>query len=106
MVETMELQSACDTSLRFAIANKRLIAFYYNAKWRIAEPHDYGLKNGGAKLLIYQVRGESSTVVRGWKLLDLSRIEQLAVLVDTFRGTRARPDQHHVHWDELFARVR
>lgn len=102
----MELQSACDASLRFAIANRRLIGFFYTSKWRIAEPHDYGVKNGVPKLLVYQVRGESSTIVRGWKLLDLSKIEQLAILVDTFRGTRARPNQHHVKWDDLFARVR
>jgi hypothetical protein len=102
----MELQSACDTSLRFAIAKTRLIGFLYNSKWRVAEPHDYGVKGGVARLLVYQVRGESSTIVRGWKLLDLSKIEQLEVLADTFRGTRGRPDQHHVHWDELYARVR
>jgi hypothetical protein len=102
----MELQSACDASLRFAIANRRLIGFFYKSKWRIAEPHDYGVKNGVPKLLVYQVRGESSTIVRGWKLLDLSKIEQLAILVDTFRGTRARLNQHHVKWDDLFARVR
>jgi hypothetical protein len=102
----MEVQSACDVSLRFAIAHRRLIGFSYNSKWRVVEPHDYGLKNGTARLLVYQVRGESSTVVRGWKLLDLSKIEQLAVLDETFRGTRARPDQHHAAWDELYARVR
>ena len=102
----MELQSACDASLRFAIANRRLICFFYNSKWRVAEPHDYGVKNGVAKLLVYQIRGESSTVVHGWKLLELAKIDQLAVLTDTFRGTRQRPHQHHMHWDELFARVR
>lgn len=102
----MELQSACDASLRFAIANKRLICFSYNSHWRVAEPHDYGLKNGAAKLLVYQVRGESSSVGRGWKLLDMPKIEQVTVLSDTFRGTRGRPHQHHMQWDELFARVR
>jgi hypothetical protein len=39
-------------------------------------------------------------------MLDTSQIEQLTILAETFRGTRARPDQHHGHWDELFARVR
>lgn len=101
----MELQSACDTSLRFAIANKRLVCFLYNSKWRVAEPHDYGVKNGVAKLLVYQVRGESSSTARGWKLLEMSKIDQLTVLSDTFRGTRERPHQHHMRWDELFARV-
>ena len=102
----MELQSACDTSVRFAIANKRLIGFFYNSKWRVAEPHDYGVKHGALRLLVYQLRGESSSNVHGWKMLDLEKMEQLAVLDNTFRGTRARPNQHHVQWDELFARVR
>ncbi|PYR89673.1 MAG: hypothetical protein DMF84_23375 [Acidobacteria bacterium] len=106
MVDAMELQSACDASLRFAIENKRLVCFLYNSKWRVAEPHDYGVKHGASRLLVYQVRGESSGIVRGWKLLDTAKIDQLAVLEATFRGTRGRPDQHHIHWDELFARVR
>lgn len=101
----MAPQFACDGSLRFAIANKRLIRFFYNSKWRVAEPHDYGMKNGTAKLLVYQVRGESTSVVRGWKLLDVSKIQQLAILDDTFRGTRVEPHQHHVQWDEVFVRV-
>jgi hypothetical protein len=101
----MEHPSACDASLRFAIANRRLICFSYNSKWRVAEPHDYGIKNGTAKLLVYQIRGESTSVVHGWKLLDVSKIQQLAILEDGFRGTRVRPDQHHMQWDELFARV-
>jgi hypothetical protein len=102
----MAVQSACDVSLRFAIANRRLIGFSYNSKWRIAEPHDYGVKNGITRLFVYQVRGESSTLVRGWKLLDLAKIERVEVLEETFRGTRARPDQHHAEWDEIYARVR
>jgi hypothetical protein len=97
--------SACDASLRFAIANKRLILFLYNAKWRVAEPHDYGVKAGAHKLLVYQVRGESATVMRGWKLLDVAKIHQLAILEEAFAGTRVKPDQHHVRWDELFVRV-
>ena len=101
----MQAQSACDSSLRFAIANKRLIAFFYNSKWRVAEPHDYGVKNGTAKLLVYQVRGKSTSGVRGWKLLDISKIHQLAILEDSFRGTRVRPEQHHMRWDEVFVRV-
>ena len=97
--------SACDASLRFAIANKRLILFLYNTKWRVAEPHDYGVKAGAPKLLVYQVRGESTTVVRGWKLLDVAKMHQLAILDESFRGTRVKPEQHHMRWDEVFERV-
>ena len=107
MAGAMDTQTlACDASLRFAIANARLIRFLYNSKLRIAEPHDYGLKGGTPKLLVYQVSGQSTSVVRGWKLLDAAKIEDLVVLERTFRGSRHKPDQHHVRWDEVFLRVR
>jgi hypothetical protein len=101
----MESQSACDAALRSAIANKRLIRFLYNSKLRIAEPHDYGVKGGVPKLLVYQVSGQSTTIVRGWKLLDVSKIEALVILDRTFPGTRVKPDQHHIQWDEVLVRV-
>ena len=43
-----------DGQLRFAIANKRLIRFTYESAVRIAEPHDYGRRDGADKLLVYQ----------------------------------------------------
>ena len=101
----MGTQSACDAPLRRAIANKRLIRFFYNSKLRVAEPHDYGIKNGALKLLVYQVGGQSTSVVRGWKLLDVVKIEDLEVLDRTFPGTRSRPAQHHMRWDGGFVRV-
>jgi hypothetical protein len=101
----MESPLDLDRSIRFAIANRRLLQFTYNSKPRVAEPHDYGLQNGGARLLVYQTRGESQTLVRGWKLLEVSRIEGLVILEDTFRGGRVEPGQRHMSWDELFSRV-
>jgi hypothetical protein len=101
----METQPLCDTPLRFAIANKRLIRFIYNSKPRIAEPHDYGLKGASPKLLVFQVSGESTSFTRGWKLLDVAKIEDLVVLDRPFRGSRTKTDQHHMQWDEVFVRV-
>src|SRR5919199_726984 len=98
----METQSACDVSLRFAIANKRLIGFFYNSKWRIAEPHDYGIKNGSAKVLVYQLRGESSSFVHGWKLLNFSKTKLLKFLKAPFPGRRRKRGQPQVAWTELF----
>jgi hypothetical protein len=63
------------------------------------------VKAGLPKLLVYQVRGESASVVRGWKLLDVAKVQQLAILDETFRGTRVKPEQHHMQWDEVFVRV-
>ena len=96
-----------DTRLRFAIANKRLIRFTYESVVRIAEPHDYGLRDGGPKLLAYQRQkaGRKDQKVRGWRWLDLPKIQDCIVLDDSFSGTRETANQHHHHWDVLYARV-
>jgi hypothetical protein len=95
------------TRLCSAIANKRLIQFTYNGAVRIAEPHDYGVRDGSPKVLAYQrwKAGEHGQAMRGWRWLDTSKIEQCVVLDDTFAGTRADADQHHHRWDALYARV-
>ena len=40
---------AFDRQLRFAIAHRRLIEVRYGGRLRVAEPHDYGLKNGASQ---------------------------------------------------------
>ena len=100
-----ESPATLDQRLRFAIANKRLVRFTYKARSRVVEPHDYGIQGGIAKLLAYQVRGESTTPLPGWRLLDVSKIEGLVVLPDDFRGSRGESHRHHKEWDKLFARV-
>ena len=92
-----------DHQLRTAIAQKRLIDFTYQGMRRIAEPHDYGIQQGGVHLLVYQVW--SVPFQRGWRLLDVGQIEQLNVLDREFRGTRREGHTHHYQWDTLFARV-
>ena len=42
---------------------------------------------------------------RGWRLLDVSKISELAVLDDTFAGSRGSGRSHHSAWDTLFMRV-
>ena len=97
--------NAIDAQLKSAIASKRLIRFTYNNQEpRVAEPHDYGLRNGIDQLLVYQ-RKKAATYLTGWRSLEVSKIENLVVLDDTFRGTRGRPHQDHTVWDVLYARV-
>jgi hypothetical protein len=93
-----------DDELRFAIANKRLLKCTYDTRSRVAEPHDYGLLHGVAKLLAYQIRG-GRPPVPGWRLLEVSKIEELVVLEQTFRGSRGQAHQRHYPWDTLYARV-
>ncbi len=97
-----------DKQLRFAIAQKRLIQVSYGGRLRIAEPYDYGIKNGSPKLLVYQV-GEAGSGqkkgVKGWRLLEVSRIDACIVSEDTFPGSRGESSRGHLTWDELFVRV-
>jgi hypothetical protein len=92
-----------DHQLRQAIAQKRLIEFTYQGMWRVAEPHDYGMQHGTVRLLVYQVR--SKPFQRGWRMLDVARIEQLKLSDREFSGTRREAHTHHYHWDTVFARV-
>jgi hypothetical protein len=95
---------AIDAQLRSAIANKRLVEFTYNNQRRVAEPHDYGQRNGIDQLLIYQ-RKKAGKYITGWRSLEVSKIDALVVLDDTFRGSRGEPRQDHIAWDVLYARV-
>jgi hypothetical protein len=95
--------SLIDHQLRTAIARRRLLQFTYRSVTRVAEPHDYGVQRGARRLLIYQIR--STPFSRGWRLLDVDKIENLVVLERTFAGTRRQADQDHYRWDEVFARV-
>ena len=86
--------------IRQAIAQKRLIEVAYKAGRRIAEPHDYGRIAGTDRLLIFQLRP-----ARGWRMLDVPKIESLTILDGTFAGSRGNPRQGHHSWDEIYARV-
>ena len=99
--------SSLDYRIRFAIAHRRLIEVSYQRFVRKAEPHDYGVQNGVDRLLIYQLRGPArpghSPV--GWRLLDVSKIESLAVLDEEFPGSRPNQQQAHHQWSTIYARV-
>jgi hypothetical protein len=97
-----------DQRLRFAIGNKRLLEIRYHGRRRTAEPHDYGLQKGAERLLVYQLRApvdRSGKSVRGWRLLDVSQIEDCVVLDEAFPGSRGDSHRQHLEWEVLYARV-
>src|SRR5712692_1777007 len=104
-ITAMTKAGTFDARLRFAIQQRRLIQFTYQAAQRIAEPHDYGVSRGRIRLLAFQVRGESKSPLPDWRMFDVARMERLVVLDETFRGTRGRSGQSHKQWDLLFCRV-
>ena len=103
---SMEPAETPDEQLRFAIANRRLIEVTYGGSLRIAEPYDYGLRKNTATLVMYQLRtsgvpeGKSN---RGWRLLDVSKIEALTVLSESFSGGRDKSTSQIVVVNEMFS---
>ena len=94
--------------IRFAIAHKRLLGVEYNARLRVAEPHDFGAMNGTSKLLVYQLLADGTPGgdrAQGWRLLDVGKIGVCKVLGQTFPGSRGDSHEQHMEWDALFARV-
>jgi predicted DNA-binding transcriptional regulator YafY len=87
-----------------AIENKRLLRFRYQNKERIVEPHDYGIQKKIAKLLSWQVDGQSSGRIPGWRWFDVSGMKDTEILDRTFAGNRDVSSKHH-EWDEIFIRV-
>ncbi|MCU1337440.1 MAG: hypothetical protein JWO19_3021 [Bryobacterales bacterium] len=94
-----------DELLQTAIENRRLIRLRYRNRERIVEPHDYGIQNGSAKLLAYQIAGSSSGPLPNWRWMDVNLISDVQLLDRTFQGGRRVPSGKHHKWDELFIRV-
>jgi hypothetical protein len=98
--------ASTDRLLCVAIANRRLVGFTLDGFRRIAEPHDYGTINGGARLFFYQIGGGSrSGRPIGWRWGSLSKISDLEILDEKFVGPRPAPSRRHIHWDVLIATV-
>jgi hypothetical protein len=95
-----------DELLLTAISEKRLIRLRYRGRDRIVEPHDYGIHNGAAKLLAYQVGGSSSGKLPNWRWMETEQISELTLLDQTFPGGRSAPAGKHHQWDKLFIRVK
>ena len=98
--------ASLDQLLCTAIAERRLVTFISDGFRRIAEPHDYGIINGVARLFFYQVGGAGqSTPPIGWRWGTVSGISELQILPDGFSGPRPAPSGRHIHWDVLIATV-
>ena len=101
----MMVEKGLDDLLRDASTEKHLLRFMYNGQERIAEPHDYGIQNGILRLFCYQVGGQSSSRLPGWRLVDGSEMRDCEMLKQRFAGNREAPSGKHHRWDEVFIRV-
>jgi hypothetical protein len=82
------------------------VRFFYDAKRRVAEPHDYGIQNGKVRLLVYQFAGESNSGrLPAWRLVDVDGVSELQILNSKFPGNRPAPSGQPHKWDQIFIRV-
>jgi hypothetical protein len=81
-----------------AIKAKRRLRFRYNGRTRLAEPQCYGIGTKGTELLrVHQVKGGAQLE----PLFDVAKIEQLAVLDETFE----RPGPHYTKDDSAMVTI-
>ena len=93
-------------SLCEAIDTRHQVKFMYQGKPRIVEPHDYGIQQDRARLLTYQLAGQSSSgQLPDWRWFDVAKISDFEVLENTFPGNRPAQSGRHHQWDKLFTRV-
>ncbi|MFZ1008039.1 MAG: WYL domain-containing protein [Candidatus Sulfotelmatobacter sp.] len=105
MLNEMAVDLELDRMLRSAIENKQLIRFTYKSNERIVEPHDYGVQKGIPRLLSWQIGGQSSGRLPGWRWFDVEGLQDCKVLDKHFAGNREVPTGKHHNWDEVFIRV-
>jgi len=103
--EQWAIDQELDQLIYSAISNKQLIRFTYKGSERVVEPHDYGVQNGIVRLFCWQVGGRSSGRIPGWRMIDVTGMQNCAMLDRHFPGNREIATAKHHRWDEVFIRV-
>ena len=64
-----------------ATTDRKVLAFEYDGKARLVEPHAVGInKKGEAVMRGFQFTGDSATSASAWKLFTVSKMEALTIL--------------------------
>ena len=106
LVETFAVGGAMQSSIREAIAAKKLVEFDYQGYPRVCEPHVFGSCNGEDEVLMFQVAGGSkSGRLPNWRRVKMNQISGLRILDDTFPGPRPFPSGSHSPWDVTYCIV-
>lgn len=89
-----------------AIQRKHLLKFQYHKLERIVEPHVYGVLDGQPQLLVYQIRGRSSSGgLPQWRRMFVNEISSLEIMNESFPGRRPFPSGKHSSFDRTIAIV-
>lgn len=86
-----------EIKIQDAIRNRNLIKFSYEDLSRTIEPYTLGVAKKGTSLLAgFQIAGQSKTEIHEWKLFDVNKIADLAVISSSrfsIRGDYKRGDK-------------
>ena len=95
------------TQIGEAIKQKRLLRFNYHGHERVVEPHTYGLDlKGQEALCAYQVGGSSASgQLRGWKTFNVTDLQGLTQLDETFRTPRPEYKKNDGGFQAIFAEL-
>jgi predicted DNA-binding transcriptional regulator YafY len=64
-----------------ALKGNKLLSFHYDEQLRVIEPHSFGItKDGNLAVRGYQVSGESSQPLPGWRMFRLDKFEHTRAL--------------------------
>jgi len=86
--------------IRSAIVGKKLLEYDYDGFHRIVEPHVYGTHDGQYSILVYQVRGQSSSGgLPNWRRMLVNKITNMKILDESFPGRRPYPSGKHSSFD-------
>jgi len=96
-----------DDLIKTAITNKQLLEFDYHSHHRITEPHKYGEKDSKYAILVYQIRGGSSSGgIPEWRRMFLNEISNMKILDETFPGKRPNSSGKHSSFDRTILIVK
>jgi hypothetical protein len=82
-------------NIHYAIQHRLKMELNYgNEGMRLVEPYCFGLSSANNFMLrVYQLEGYTTSIIPGWKLLDLSKVTDMKVLTSSFDPT-LREDYH------------
>jgi len=62
---------------------------------RLIEPYCFGMSHAGNYILrVHQIKGYTTSIAPGWKLLDISKITDMKILTEHFDPTKL--DDYHI----------
>jgi hypothetical protein len=75
--------------IHYAIQNRLQMELNYEGDGvRLIEPYCFGMSSTGNYILrVFQLKGYTTSIIPGWKLLDISKITELKILTDNFDPT-------------------